>query len=233
MKTNSWVPQGTAFLDYQNGHTQNTMVIHSDEGSWEVPVAIYFRGYESLPDHEYYAIELCKGKILDIGAGTGCHALILQHFGFRVAAIDISPACVEVMKKNGVRDATCIDFFRFNRKGFDTLLLLMNGIGFVKTLAGFRHFLEHAETILKPGGQIIFDSTDLRVEMPHLSESRSPGRFYGTVNYQIEYNDTKGKPFRWLFIDPERMRYEAEKMGWAAHVVFQDADGQYLARLYK
>lgn len=231
MIKDSWDPQGKAFTDYMAGLRDIKLLIKSDEGDWEIPVEIYFRDLDSFPEHEFYALELCRGKILDIGAGTGCHALALQEFGKNVTAIDISPVCVEVMKKQGVREAVASDFFQFEQKGFDTLLLLMNGIGFVKSLAGLKRFFARANDMLNPGGQIIFDSTDLRIELPGKIIADVRGKFFGTVSYQLQYGHLIGKPFRWLFIDQDRLEIESRKMGWKMQVVYQDEDGMYLARL--
>jgi len=157
--------------------------------------------------------------------------LALQEFEKNVTAIDISPVCVEVMKKQGVRKAVASDFFQFKQRGYDTLLLLMNGIGFVKSIAGLKRFLNRAKDILKSGGQIIFDSTDLRIELPGKINTDVKGKFFGTVSYQLQYGHIIGKPFRWLFIDQERLDIESRKMGWKMQVVYQDEDGMYLARL--
>lgn len=52
---------------------------------------------------EQKALQLTKGRVLDIGAGSGCHTLALQEKGLEVKAIDISPLSCEAMELRGVR----------------------------------------------------------------------------------------------------------------------------------
>ena len=84
---------------------------------------------------------LCKGYVLDIGAGTGCHSLALQDRGTRVLAIDVSPQALEILSKRGVEECQHADVFEFQGGPFDTLLLMMHGIGMVEDLAGLDRFL--------------------------------------------------------------------------------------------
>lgn len=46
---------------------------------------------KQMPLLERTALQLATGKILDVGAGSGCHSLALQEAGKDVHAIDISP----------------------------------------------------------------------------------------------------------------------------------------------
>ena len=50
-----------------------------------------------------WRIREAKGKVLDVGAGSGCHSLVLQEKGIDVTAIDISPLSVETTKERGVK----------------------------------------------------------------------------------------------------------------------------------
>jgi len=69
----------------------------SDED--ELPLPYLFRSYEEMPEVEKEALNLCRGKVLDVGCGAGSHSLCLQNKGFEVNAIDSSPGAVEVSKK--------------------------------------------------------------------------------------------------------------------------------------
>ena len=70
----------------------------------------------------------CRGAVLDIGAAAGAHALFLQSFGTNVTALDNSLDCIHTMKLLGNKSVIQQDY-RQHHMTFDTLLLLMSGIG--------------------------------------------------------------------------------------------------------
>ncbi|WP_431212689.1 class I SAM-dependent methyltransferase [Puia sp. P3] len=126
-----------------------------------MPVDVFFRDMEKMPELEWVALQQCRGRILDIGAGAGSHALALQKMGQDITALDISPQAVEIMKARGVKNVIEGDFFQLGGGKYDTLLMLMNGIGISGTTDGLRRFFASARGLLKPGGQLIFDSSDV------------------------------------------------------------------------
>jgi len=161
MKSAAWRPHGAALLDYSMGETSAAVVVHGDDGETEtVPIRVFFRGPADFSALEDAALDLCRGRVLDAGAGSGCHSLVLQAQGLSVCAIDIAPEAVEVMRKRGVEDARCADVFSFAADPFDTVLLMMNGIGVVGDLAGLDRFLAGVGRLLTPDGQILLDSYD-------------------------------------------------------------------------
>ena len=99
----------------------------------EIPLTTLFRKYKAMPKVERKALDMAKGKTLDVGAGSGCHSLVLQEKGIDVTAIDISPLSVETMKERGVKKVMEQDFFTLEGQQYDTILMLMNGIGIVGT----------------------------------------------------------------------------------------------------
>ena len=125
----------------------------------EIPVATLFRSFDEMPVQERKAIELSRGRVLDVGAGSGCHSLVLKERGHDVVAIDISDLSVEVMKERGI-DARNVNFFdeSFVEK-FDTILLAMNGIGIVGKVERLELFFRSIKRLLAPGGQVLLDSS--------------------------------------------------------------------------
>ena len=78
-----WELQGLAIKDYYDGDTTTELFVESDcAGVERMPVSIFFRNFEQLTDLDQYALSLCKGKVLDLGAGAGSHSLVLQRTGF-------------------------------------------------------------------------------------------------------------------------------------------------------
>jgi SAM-dependent methyltransferase len=190
---------------------------------------VYFRHPDFMPELEQLALRECRGKVLDIGAGAGSHALTLQAAGLEVTALDISPNAVAVMKDRGVEKATVADIFTYQEGRFDTLLLLMNGIGLVGTVGGLYRFLKHARTLLSPGGQILFDSSDVA----YLYEDNPPemDHYYGEIACRYEYKKQKSDWFSWLYIDEQLLLQVAANEGWQVSKLFEDEEGQYLVRL--
>jgi hypothetical protein len=112
---------------------------------------------------------------------------------------------------------------------------MMNGIGIVGTLAGLDRFLHFAQRLVKPGGQILVDSYDLR-------DSDAPGRmasengdarggYVGEMRFQLEYQGHRGSPYHWLFVDPATLARRATQAGWTCDVIWQEEEDHYLARL--
>ena len=96
-------PMEAAILDYaRTGKAARLRVLSSMFEEDEMPIDTLFRSFDEMPAIEQEALLMAKGKILDVGAGAGCHALALQDKGMSVTAIDVSPLSVEVMAKSGV-----------------------------------------------------------------------------------------------------------------------------------
>lgn len=98
-------PMGTAIADYFHHNKADKLRVFSSQFEEdEIPVNQLFRPYDEMPELEQIALQMAEGNTLDVGAGSGCHALALQEMGKEVCAIDISPRSVEVMEKRGVRN---------------------------------------------------------------------------------------------------------------------------------
>ncbi|WP_342648361.1 class I SAM-dependent methyltransferase [Mucilaginibacter sp. CSA2-8R] len=220
---------GQAISDYHKQQMPGKLWIHNRYGPKEpMPVEAYFRAEEDMPDLEWSALNECRGKVLDIGAGAGSHAIELQERGYEVTALDISPLAVEVMRQRGVKEALTADVFTFTGQRFDTLLLLMNGIGLAGDLAGLTKLLQHFKTLLAVGGQILFDSSDVA----YLYEGKLPeSGYYGQIAYQYEYKEQKTDWFNWLYVDMNTLNDVATLAGFEVEILYEDEFAQYLARL--
>lgn len=228
---------GRALLDYYNGEQNAMIIMRRDDGfSAELPLRVFFARPAEFSHIEQLALEMCRGDVLDIGAGTGRHSLALQQRGLNPYAIDISAGAIEIIRRNGVSGAECADIFKFNKGIYDTLMMMLHGIGMTETLDGFTKFLHHAGTLLRPGGQLIFDSLDVRctADAGNLAYQKSnirKNRYFGEIHLEFEYKGIKGKPWIWLHIDQETMTERAHNAGWKAEIVHTEAGGDYLARL--
>lgn len=229
---------GRALEDFHHGAVDARIIVHTDLWHDEsTPVAEFYRPEDQpLPDLEITALELCRGHVLDLGAGAGRHALELQRRGLKVTAIDVAQEAVEVMRDRGVIDARCGDLDTLENELFDTIVLLMHGIGLVGTLDGLAAFFDRARRHLHAGGQIVFDSADLGLVIPEqleegLGEWRRGGPYPGEVEYRLTYKGLEGDPYPWLFIDPITLSDRAASAGFAFEIADRGARGAYLARL--
>ena len=221
---------GKAIYDFHFNKSKKKLFIHDTFGpKVEMPVSYYFRSFAKMPELEKIALENCSGKILDIGAAAGSHALELQKKSFEVATLEISPSACEVIKERGVENVINEDYFKFSGEKFDTLLLLMNGVGISSTLDGFRRFLKKSESLLSDGGQIIFDSCD--VDYMYEDGARQFNEYYGEINFRYEYGGELTDWFTWLYMDQETMIRIANESGFDCEILFEDENSQYLAKL--
>ncbi|GGB10631.1 class I SAM-dependent methyltransferase [Puia dinghuensis] len=225
---------GQALTDYYRQELGGKLWVHMSNHRFEgrrkeeMPVEVYFRNMNTMPEVEWVALQQCRGKILDIGAGAGSHALALQQLGQDVTALDISPLSATLMDQRGIKKVIRQDIFSLQTGDYDTLLLLMNGIGLAGNLDGLRTFFAGARRLLRPDGQLIFDSSDIA----YLYSDRPPksGDYYGVINFQYEYKRQRSDWFQWLFIDRMTLSAIAAKEGWTTEILYEDRQDQYLAR---
>lgn len=230
-------PMGAAIRDYQNnGKASRLRVLSSMFDEDEMPVAHLFRTFNQMPRLEQKALSMAKGRVLDIGAGAGCHALALQERGLEVKAIDISPLSCEVMKERGVKDAECVNLFNPQLQGkYDTLLLLMNGTGIAGKLNRLSMLLNRLKELLAEGGQILIDSSDLKYIYENEDGSMDidlNAPYYGEVDYQMQYKNIKGEPFDWLYTDPMLLASISKQCGLNCEIVEEGENYDFLARLF-
>lgn len=228
-------PMGRAIFDYYTtGNAAKLRVFSSMFYEDEIPVPTLFRTYDEMPVQEKKAIELCRGRVLDVGAGSGCHSAVLIERGLEVVAIDISELSVEVMKQRGI-DARLINFFdeKFTEK-FDTILLAMNGIGITGKTNRLADFFRSAKRLLAPGGQILLDSSDIKYVFMNDDGSMDidlAAGYYGEIDYKMRYKNITGKPFDWLYIDFDTLSMYAEEHGFTCEKCIDGEHYDYLARI--
>lgn len=229
-------PMGAAISDYFNHRRADRLRVLSSQFEEDViPVKELFRNIQSMPVLERTALQMATGRVLDVGAGSGCHALALQEMGKEVCAIDISPLSVEVMKQRGVNNVRLTNLFDETfTETFDSVLMLMNGSGIIGKLSNMPDFFRRMKCILRPGGCIWMDSSDLR----YLFEEEDgsividlAGDYYGEIDFQMQYKDVKGEPFDWLYVDFQTLSLYAAECGFKAELVKEGKHYDYLAKL--
>ena len=226
---------GAAVLDFQKGnYTTDIKTYSSLEEEDIIPIPYLFRSYAEMPPLEKKALQLAKGTILDIGCGAGSHSLYLQETGKNVTALDSSKGAIEVCKARGITKTVCINLYDFKDQKFDTLLLLMNGIGLAGKLNQINKFLTQLKSFLNPGGQILLDSSDIL----YMFDSDEDGgywipdvEYYGEVSFEMEYQSKKSESFNWLYLDYNTLQRAAVANNLECELVKEGEHFDYLAKL--
>ncbi|UYP47166.1 hypothetical protein NEF87_003451 [Candidatus Lokiarchaeum ossiferum] len=238
MMQNAMAPFGLALRDYFKGNKEAITYIVRDDGHRdEMKIAPYFRNKADFSEMELFALQKAKGKVLDLGAGTGVHTLELQKSNLEVDALDISVQACEIMISRGVKKAICGSIYdQKQTQRYDTILSLGRSIGFVGDLKGMRKFLQYAKSIMKEKGQILFDSSDIRsskdpIHVKYRQNNVQNGRYFGEIRFQIEFQGKLGDMFHMLQIDPKTLQTLCDEVGLHLEVIFRGDRGSYLAKI--
>jgi SAM-dependent methyltransferase len=225
----AWRPLEAALIAYHDLGEPAEVLVSSDLGDPEtLPASVFFRSEHEIEDWELAALDRCGETVLDIGAGVGAHALILQSRGRRVTALEALPGAVRIMNQRGVADARLgrlVDLA--DESTYDTVLMLMNGSMLAETLVGLDALLDRLSRVLNPGGTLLMDSTDLRASY----EGTPDGRYLGELHFQLSYKGIKGSVFPQLFVDPQTLTARALDRGWETAVIWRGESGRFLAEL--
>lgn len=227
-------PFGNACLAYLNGIKGLEIIVHSDHADDDVlPVDYLFRSFKEMPSIEQMALQMCKGSILDIGAGAGCHSKWLHSNNNNVLALEKSIGAFNSLKKQNI-PSICQDFFALPQdKKFDTLLILMNGTGIAGNMENFPYFLEKCKKHLNNNGQILIDSSDIiyLFEEEDGSATIPANHYYGEVSYQMEFNNETSEWFDWLYLDFASLEKHAIESGFNCKLIIEGEHYNYLAQL--
>lgn len=226
-------PIGKAIIDYVNTKKPEDIIVSSDICEDDIiPVEVLFRTFEEMPLIEQKALQLAKGKVLDVGSGAGFHALYLMDLGFEVETIDISKQAINYQKSKGI-NAKWLDFYKLTDEKYDTIFMLMNGLGISGTLSNLEHTLLHAKSLLNPGGSLLCDSSDIK----ELYEDEDGAlwmdlntEYYGNFRFQMKYGKEIGPWFNWLYVDFDNLFKAAKNVGLKAVRVIEQ-ENHFLAKI--
>lgn len=230
---------GNALLDYQNGHYTEDIITSTSISDEDIlPLPYLFRSFKDMPKLEQKALKLVKGKVLDVGCGAGSHSLYLQEKGLQVKAIDISKGAIEVAQHRGVLHAETKHLLD-ETETFDTILLLMNGTGIFRELLQVSKYLTHLKSLLKPNGQILIDSSDIKYMYEDDDGSPDSNRdwmdahanYYGELDYFLSYKGQKEVPMKWLYLDFGTLKLACETVGLKCELIVEGEHFDYLAKL--
>ena len=228
---------GKAMFDFQTNNSPEDIITEttiSEED--EMSVDYLFRSYIEMPKIEQKALQLTTGKTLDVGCGAGSHSLSLQNDRkLEVTSIDISEKAIETCKLRGVKNAKVQNILDFEGEKFDTIILLMNGVGIFGKLNNCNKYLSKLKSLLNEGGQILLDSSDI---IYMFDEDEDGGKwipsnndYYGELVFNISYKGEKEEPFDWLYLDYNTLQNAAIANGLKCELILEGEHYDYLARL--
>ena len=230
-------PIGNAIWDYHTNDNPEDIVVESDliEDDF-LPIAHLMRTFDDFPKLEATAMKYCKGKTLDVGAAAGPHTKYLLEKGHEVTTLEISPFALrylEVVFPKAKHYSTPI--LDFDKGKYDTILLLMNGIGLAGTFNGVSPFLKHIASLLAPGGSILCDSTDVQ----NVFEDEEGAlwvdlnaNYYGEFKFNMKYKDSESGWFNWVYVDLKNLEKFANEAGLDL-TLLEDDENSFLVQLKK
>jgi SAM-dependent methyltransferase len=226
---------GMALLDYYNGNYTEDIITNTDiSDDDEMPLPYLFRSYEEMPKLEKIALSKCSGKILDVGCGAGSHSLYLQSENFDVTAIDVSKGACEVAKARGVEKVVNSKIEEYSQEKFDTVLMLMNGIGLAGRLERLRPFLLNIFDKINENGSLLVDSSDIS----YMYEDEDGGmwidfakEYHGELEFVMKYKGESSDKFDWLYVDFEKLSQICDSINLKCDIIYQGDHFDYLARL--
>ncbi len=228
---------GTAILDYQTNNSPEDIITETNISEADaMEVSYLFRSYKEMPKLEQKAMQLAKGKILDVGCGAGSHSLYLLEKGLEVTSIDISINAIKACALRGIKNGQIQNVLDLNsNEKFDTILLLMNGTGIFGTLDQTSKYLQKLKSLLAPNGQILIDSSDIIYmfdEDEDGSKWISADGYYGELTFTISYKNQSEEAFPWLYLDYNTLQNAAHANGLECELILEGEHFDYLARLY-
>jgi len=226
---------GKAILDFQTNNSPEDLVTETNiSEADEMPVAYLFRPFDEMPKIEQKALQLSKGKVLDVGCGAGSHSLYLQEKGFDVTSIDISENAIKACQLRGLKNSKIQNILDLENEKFDTILLLMNGTGIFGTLEKTPQFLQKLKRLLNPNGQILIDSSDI-IYMFDEDDDGSymipADGYYGELTFTVSYKNETELPFPWLYMDYNTLQNAAHANELQCEHIMEGEHFDYLAKL--
>jgi SAM-dependent methyltransferase len=227
---------GKAILDFQTNNSPEDLITETSiSEADEMSVGYLFRSYDEMPLLEQKALQLTKGKVLDVGCGAGSHSLTLQNDrNLDVTSIDISPNAIRACELRGLKNAKIQDIMTLENEKFDTILVLMNGTGIFGTLKETSNYLQKLKSLLRPNGQILIDSSDI---IYMFDDDEDGGKwitgegYYGELTFTVSYKNETEVAFPWLYLDYNTLQNASFANGLQCELVLEGEHYDYLARL--
>jgi SAM-dependent methyltransferase len=209
-------------------------VIERDDGLINgAPADHYLAEPGDWPPHDHRALRMCRGAVLDIGAGAGRTAIELQKRGMAVTGLDTSAGAIEVARRRGLRDTVLntVDEYARGPARYDTFLMLGNNLGLIEGPERAPAFLSALAALARPGARIIAHGTDPYgtsdpVHVSYHERNRARGRLGGQLRLRLRYRLLATDWFDYLVCSPDELASLLVGTPWRVTSI-DDADRPY------
>lgn len=226
-----------AHLD--EGASAGVHIVERDDGHITADSAdLYFTEIGDWFAVEESVLDRVVGRVLDIGAGGGRFALEVQQRGHDVIALDVSPGCLEVCRRQGVAQTflgTVLELAEQDPIPFDTFLLMGHNYGLLAGPEQAPGFLGALRAMASPGARIIGSNRDPVATTDPENHAyhqlmRERGREPGQMQIRVRWHRLATPWFDYWFLPVERLSELAAECGWELFDTAYEG-GHYLAEL--
>lgn len=236
----TWDAPGHTMWDAWKGLESFEVVERNDGFTDSIQGSGYLAAFDAWPEHERKAMELVRGRVIDMGCGAGRVSLYLQKRGFDVLGLDISRLALKVCKERGLRKVKLgsIQNLALPPNSFDTVIFLGNNFGLLGTPSRAKGVLRDLHRIVSDGGLILAETLDPhKTEEPaHLAYhrmNRKKGRLAGQIRMRIRYRQYCTPWLDWLILSKDELAGIVEGTGWKTGECLDSGGPQYIALLRK
>jgi SAM-dependent methyltransferase len=119
----------------------------------------YHAEIDKLVDFIKRTVKQLQPKILDLGCGTGRHAILLSALGYDVTGIDLSPQMIEMaQRKNAGVRFKAVDIGQLLETDFNFAYSLFNVINCLASIESLEMFFKHVFDRLTKGSMFLVES---------------------------------------------------------------------------
>lgn len=214
---------GEALLNTLDGADLLDVIYERDDGLVNADTSDYFLEPADWHERDRWALDRCRGRVLDLGAGAGRASLALQTRGTEVLALDVSPGAIETCRQRGVRDTfigEVTDLAATTSRRFDTFVALGNNLGLLGTAERAARMFDAFARLANPGATIVGTCLDPTAgdappwHATYHERNRAAGLPPGQIRLRTRFRNITTEWFDLYWMSPDELDALARKCGW-------------------